>query len=111
MPTAPATDEAALSPYSIPTKSSTASGSDSSMTSITWLKAGTTVPHSRRCTGRSSPPPPPHRARLAGDRGPVGESGRVVAADAGVLKQSPALLAVHPRSEEHTSELQSPCNL
>jgi hypothetical protein len=39
MPTAPATDALALSPCSIPTKSSTASGSDSSTTSITQLNA------------------------------------------------------------------------
>src|SRR2546426_1942801 len=47
-----------------------------------------------RCRGRSmSPPPAPHRLRP----------------EAGCSRQPEA--ACPPRSEEHTSELQSPCNL
>src|ERR1700737_1949766 len=47
MLTAPATAAAAPSPYSIPTKSSTASASGSSTASIIGVNAGGTRPHSR----------------------------------------------------------------
>src|SRR6185312_14789869 len=67
MPTAPATDAAALSPCSIPTKSSTASGSDSPATSII-----TSMPHrpaafpkANRARGK---PPRSQPCRSAGSR-------------------------------------------
>src|SRR5256885_5683578 len=51
-----------------------------------------------------------HRAALGqGARDPeVGDLGVAVAIDEDVLRLE---VAVHDRSEEHTSELQSPCNL
>jgi hypothetical protein len=54
MLTAPATAAAAPSPYSIPTKSSTASASGSSTASITGVNAGGTRPHSRGILAGSS---------------------------------------------------------